>query len=78
MSECSCNVNVWVVGGGTGLTVGSEEGWGEEALVHQRRERYNTNHVVCVEGQATERLTAQLLYREESLKVTDVNNKRQL
>lgn len=45
-----------------GLTVGPEEGWREEAFIHQRRERNKTNHVVCVKGQPTEWLTAQLLY----------------
>lgn len=44
-----------------GLTVGPEEGWREEALVHQTRERNDTNHVVGVKGQTAERLTAQLL-----------------
>lgn len=43
------------------LTVGPEEGWREEALVHQSRERNNSNHVVGVKGQTAERLTAQLL-----------------
>lgn len=50
--------------GNTGLTVGPEEGWREEALVHQRWERNNTNHVVRVKGQTAERLTAQLLCEE--------------
>lgn len=45
----------------TGLTVGPEEGWSEEALVHQTRERNDANHVVGVKGQTAERLTVQLL-----------------
>lgn len=44
-----------------GLTVGPEEGWREEALIHQTRERNDTDHVVRVKGQPAERLAAQLL-----------------
>lgn len=54
--------------GSTGLTVGPEEGWREETLVHQSRERNNTNHVVGVKGQTAERLTAQLLCEENNNK----------
>lgn len=43
------------------LTVGPEEGWREEALVHQAGERDHADHVVGVKAQAAERLTAQLL-----------------
>lgn len=48
----------------TGLTVGPEEGWREEALVHQTGEGNDPDHVVCVKGQATERLAAQLLWEQ--------------
>lgn len=43
------------------LTVGSEEGRREEALVHQTGERNDANHVVGVKGQPAEGLTVQLL-----------------
>lgn len=55
-----------------GLTVGPEEGWREEALVHQTGEGNDPDHVVCVKGQATEWLTAQLLWSDINIKtVTD-------
>lgn len=47
---------------GAALTVGSQEGWRKEALVHQAGEGNDPDHVVGVKGQATERLTAQLLW----------------
>lgn len=44
------------------LTVGPQEGRRKEALVHQAGEGNDPDHVVGVKGQATERLTAQLLW----------------
>lgn len=52
-------------GGSAALTVGPQEGRRKEALVHQAGEGNDPHHVVRVKGQATERLTAQLLWRAE-------------
>lgn len=58
-------INLFNLGIGAGLTVGPEEGRREEALVHQRRERDDADHVVRVKGQTAERLTAHLLCEEK-------------
>lgn len=52
-----------------GLTVGPEEGWSEVTLIHQRRKGNHTDHVVCVEGESAERLTAHLLPRKKRKRV---------
>lgn len=56
-----------------GLTIGPEERWREEAFVHQTREGDNADHVVGVKGQATERLTVQLLWEKNKQ-----NNRRRI
>lgn len=53
------------------LTVGPEEGWREEALIHHTRKGNNANHVVGVKAQTAERLTAQLLWDKNDSKSTE-------